>query len=503
MAEEKTENQELKNTVKIEDTGPCKKKVSVEIPVETIKKHIDEQYESLRKDVVLPGFRKGRAPRRLLEKRFGKDASEQVKLKLLADASQSAIKDNELEIIGEPDINYEKVELSEDKPMQFEFEVEVRPEFDLPKLEGIEIEKPKLDVTEELIDAEIAQLRRWAGVWSPREEGAVELDDQVIADAVLKIEGIEEPEKLDNTAMTVRANGFVGEVPVPELDKVLIGAKTGDTKETTVEVPKTYFREQYRGKKIEIAITIKEIKYLKPAEINESFLQRFGMETEDELRNSIHDSLQVRLERQVKSQMAEQVYKHLVEKTKFDLPAAVVADYSINLLRRQYANLLMQGLQREQIEQHLEELKASSEQNAQQQLKIFFIMDKVCKELGVEISEDQVNGQIAQLAMQQNQRPERMREQMEKDGSLDSLRLQIRDEKAVEKILESAKITEVEPKKAAKKAEKKAVKPKETAKKEEKPAKKPVKEKPEEKPKKADKKTTKTAKKTSKKKSSK
>lgn len=500
MTEEQKENQTAPNIVKIEDIGPCKKKVLIEIPAETITKKTDEQYESLRKEVVLPGFRKGRAPRRLLEKRFGKDTSEQIKLKLLADATQAAIKDNELDIIGDPDVNYEKIELPENAPLKFEFEVEVKPQFDLPKLEGIAVEKPQLHVTEEQIEAELEQLRKWSGVWAPREEGGVEVEDQVIANAVLKVEGVEEEEKLDNTAMTVKANGFVGEIPVPELDKLLVKAKTGDTKQTTVEVPKTYFREQYRGKKVDITITIKEIKYLKPTEVNEPFLSRFGVESEDELKNLIHDNLEVRIQHQVKNAMAEQVYKHLLDKTKFELPAAVVADYSINLLRRQYTNLLMQGLQREQIEQHLDELKASSEQNAQQQLKTFFIMDKVSKELGIEISDAEVNGQIAQLAVQQNQRPERMREQMEKDGSLESLKLQIRDEKAVEKLLESAKITDVEPKKHTKKAEKKTVKAKETHKKEEKPAKKPAKK--EEKPKKTDKKATKTAKKTTKKKSS-
>jgi trigger factor len=502
MTEEQKENQTVPNIVKIEDIGPCKKKVLIEIPAETIQKQTDEQYESLRKDIVLPGFRKGRAPRRLLEKRFGKDATEQIKLKLLADASQAAIKDKELDIIGDPDINFEKIELPENAPLKFEFEVEVRPQFELPKLEDIEVEKPKLEVTEEQIDAEFEQLRKWAGVWAPRQEGSIESEDQVIADAAIKVEGIEEAEKLDNTAMTVRANGFVGEIPVQELDKLLVGAKPGDIKETTVEVLKTYFREQYRGKKVDITITIKEVKYLKPAEVNEQFLSRFVAESADELKNNIHDNLETRLERQVKTNMAEQVYKHLLEKTKFELPPTVVADYSVNLLRRQYTNLLMQGLKREQIEQHLDELKASSEQNAQQQLKIFFIMDKVSKELGVEVTDPEVNGQIAQLAIQQNQRPERLREQMEKDGSLDSLRLQLRDEKAVEKLLEKAKISEIEPKKPVKKAEKKAVKAKETHKKEEKPAKKPAKEKKEEKPKKTDKKTTKTAKKTTKKKSS-
>ncbi|GAF96424.1 unnamed protein product, partial [marine sediment metagenome] len=136
MAEEQ-QTTELRNTVTIEEAGPCKKRVSVEIPEEAIRKAADEQYETLRKEALVPGFRKGRAPRRLLEKRFGKETSEQIRLKLLADASDSAIKDNELATLREPNVDFEKIELPDSGPLKFDFEVEVRPEFELPQLEGI------------------------------------------------------------------------------------------------------------------------------------------------------------------------------------------------------------------------------------------------------------------------------------------------------------------------------------------------------------------------------
>ncbi|MHC4585321.1 MAG: trigger factor, partial [Planctomycetota bacterium] len=113
-----------KNTVTIEEAGPCKKKVSIEIPEEAVKMATDKQYENLRKDALVPGFRKGRAPRRLLEKRFGKDMTEQVKLTLLAEASESALKDNELDTLGEPDIDFEKIEMPAEGPLKFDFEVE-------------------------------------------------------------------------------------------------------------------------------------------------------------------------------------------------------------------------------------------------------------------------------------------------------------------------------------------------------------------------------------------
>src|SRR3989304_2375769 len=190
MAEEE-QSTTLKNTVTVENVGPCKKKGSVEIPEETIINVTDKQYKTLREEALVPGFRKGRAPRRLLEKRFGKETSEQIKLKLVADASDSSIKGNELDILGEPNIDFEKIELPTEGPLKFDFEVEVRPEFDLPQLENIPLNKPKVDVTDEQIDREIEQLRKWSGVWIPRQDGAVQLDDQIIAEVILKAEDVE------------------------------------------------------------------------------------------------------------------------------------------------------------------------------------------------------------------------------------------------------------------------------------------------------------------------
>ncbi|MDD5458343.1 MAG: trigger factor [Phycisphaerae bacterium] len=449
---EKTEK--IKNIVSIEDCGPCKKKFIVEIPEQKITKVFDAQYSDLRKEAVLPGFRKGRAPRRLLEKRFGKETAEQVKLKLLAEASDEAIKDNEIKTLGDPDIDPEKIELPQTGSLKFEFEVEVRPEFDLPKLSDIEINKPKHVVTDEQVDGEIEQFRKYAGVWTPKQDGKIEQNDQIVANAILKIEGVEEDEKLDNTEMTVRKNGFVGDIPVENLDELLIGAKSGDTKNISVEVPKTYFKEEYRGKKVDVTLDIKEIKHLKPADLDENLLKRLGVEDEQELCDRIRERLEANLEQQVRSEMSEQLYRYMLDNTNFDLPTSVVSEQAANILQRQYISLLRRGLPKEQIEERMEELKSSSEEQAKEQLKTFFIMDKVADELGIEVTEEEINGQIAQTAIQQKQRPERLREEMARNGSLAQMGVQIREQKCIEKLLESAKISEIEPEKTEKNEEK-------------------------------------------------
>jgi trigger factor len=464
MAKEQTS--EIKNEVTIENIGPCKKKIIIEVPQEAITAAADKQYESLRKEVVLPGFRKGRAPRRLLEKRFGKETSDQIKLQLLSEAGDAAVKDNNLNILRDPDIDYEKIELPVTGSMKFEFEVEVRPDFDLPNLEGIPVEKTIFEVTKESIDGEIEQLRVWSGLWTPKDEDAIELNNQIIADVILKAENAESEEKLNNIEVYVRPHGAVGAIQIEKLDELLLGAKVGQTKKTTIEVPRTYFKEEYRGKKVDIQITIKDIKWLKPAELNQDFFNHFGVADENELREKITESLKHRLENQSREQMSQQIYKYMLDNTNFDLPMDVVADQATGILQRQYTNLLRQGIPTEKLVEQMEQLRAGSEEQAKEQLKAFFIMDKVADKLKIDVAEEEINGHIAQVAHQRGQRPEKMKDAMMRDGSLSQFRLQVREDKCITKLLESAKITEVKEVKSEKKAEK--------ATKTEKPAKKSV-----------------------------
>ena len=152
--------------------------------------------------------------------------------------------------------------------------------------------------------------------------------------------------------------------------------------------------------------------------------------------------------------MTKQVYEYLLDKPDFELPLDVVAQQASTVLQRQYSGLLMRGLPREQIEEQIEQLQAGSEEQARQQLKTFFIMDEVAEALAIEVSDEEINGQIAQLAIQRELRPEKMREDMERNGSLAQFKLEVRQDKCVAKLLETAKIKEKKPEKKVKKVAK-------------------------------------------------
>ncbi|MHC4883341.1 MAG: trigger factor, partial [Planctomycetota bacterium] len=240
------------------------------------------------------------------------------------------------------------------------------------------------------------------------------------------------------------------------------GAKHGDEKKTTVDVPATYFNEEYRGKKVDLTIEVKEVKQMEPAELNEDFFKRFGVADADELKDGIRDQMSQQAERQAKAAMSEQVHTYLRENTKLDLPETVVAEQSLSLLQRQYSNMLMQGMTKEQVDEQMDQLRASSEEQAAEQLKAYFVMDKLADQFEIEVSEEEINGHIAYVAAMRGRRPEKMREELARDGSLTQFALQIREEKCIEKILEKATIKDVEEKKPA--AKKKTTKKKPAAK---------------------------------------
>jgi len=471
---EPTENEteeKLKYSVQVEDSGPWKKKISIDIDREQIDKELDKQYGELRYTAQIPGFRKGRAPRRLIEKRYGEDVSDQTKLRLLAQAFEQIEEGQDFEVLGEPDFDPEKIELPKEGDFHFEYEVEVKPQFELPKLEGVRIEKPLFEVTDERVDEALEHLLRRQGRIEEIADVPTEDNDVITADVTMKTEGVEEPVQ-EKTRLFVGTENLL-QVPIEVEKNWLIGVKVGDTKTCSATVPDDYEKEAYRGKKAEFEVKIKEIRRLIPAELNEEFLQRLGVSDEQELKKHIEDDLEQQSDREIRNQMSQQVYRFLDEAVDFELPVGVATRHADRALQQQYFRLLQQGVPQEQITQNLEQLRASSTTESQRQLKMSFILEKVSEELGIEVSDGEVNAVVAQVASRYDRRPERMREEMQREGRLEQIKDQLRDEKAVDKILEMAEVVDAPIKKekeepaAEEKPKKRTARKKKTARKSE------------------------------------
>jgi len=440
IAEDAEENLMDGNTVDVEDAGKLRKKLTVTVPQSSIDAKRDEMYGDLGDSAQVPGFRIGHAPRRLIEKRFGKEVASDVRNALIGESLGHAIEKAELEVLGEPDLELDDIELPDSGDMTYSFEVEVAPEFDLPNFKGVPVEKRIVEVGDEQIDMYVDELRSTRATFEPSEGPAAD-GDSLVASAKVSVDGCD-PVERETVSLRV-APGQVEGLPLVELGTVLAGKSVGDVAELEVDVPEAHPNEDWKGKKAKVEVTVKSLTSRLLPEANEEFASQLGFETMDELREFVKGRMAERIEGETARNMRSQVSEYLLENTDFDLPEGVASRHTENVLRRRYIELLRAGMPREQLEENMTVIKAEAEQQADRELRLQFILGKVADEMEIEISDGDVNSMVANMAAQYQRRPEKMRQELEADGSLENLRTSMREDAALDKILADAEVTEV------------------------------------------------------------
>lgn len=443
VAEQQADEEQFQYDIKIEDAGPATKKVVVEIPKERIEQKLAEQFKELRQQAAIPGFRPGHAPQKLVEKRFSNDVREQVRRALISESYQQAVEKNSLQVLGEPEFdNPESIQLPESGGLSYSFQIEVQPAIKLPELANLKVKKPKIAVTDENVDQAMHNLQEQQGTLVPVEDRGIQDKDYVTADVHIRLDGKDIAHQHD--AQIVSRPGRLGGIDVVDLDKKLAGQKPDETRKFTVKIPETYANEQLRNKEVEIEIAVKDIKKLELAELTPEFLSDLGFENEKELREALREQMVQRITYDVQQAMRSQVSKFLLENTSIDLPSRLSDRQTSRVVNRRAIDLMMKGMQREQIEQNLEVLRRGAADEAARELKLFFILGQIAGDQNVDVDEAELNGQIAMLAAQRAQRPEKLKQQMAKDGTLANLYVQMREHKAIDKLLESAQIEDVD-----------------------------------------------------------
>jgi trigger factor len=442
VAEEQEE--EFVYPIKVEDAGPGTKKVSVEIPRDRISAELEKQFKELRQQAAIPGFRIGHAPRKLIEKRFSHDVNEQVRSSLIRESYGQAVEKNNLQVIGEPEFeNPDAIKLPEgDGPLSYSFTVEVQPDFALPGLEHLTIKKPKIQIKDENVDQAMQNLREQQGALVPVEDRGVEDRDYLTADVHVKLDGNVMGHQHD--AQVVSRPGRIAGIQVDDLDKQLEGMKPGETRTLNVHAPDDHSNEQLRGKDVQIEIALKDLKKLELAEVSAEFLTDLGFDNEQELRDALREQMEEKINSDVQQAMREQVNQYLLANTQLELPAKLSDKQTDRIVSRRAVDLMMRGLPREQVEANIERLRGGAKEEAARELKLFFILQKLAAEHSVDVNEAELNGRIAMLAAQQGRRPEKLKQEMAKDGGLASLFIQMREQKAIDQVLEKTKIEEVD-----------------------------------------------------------
>ena len=439
---EQQQEEDFVYPIRIEDAGPGTKKVSVEIPREKIDSEMEKQFKELRQQAAIPGFRPGHAPQKLIEKRFSSDVKEQVRRSLISESYEQAVEKNKLQVIGEPEFDDpDAIKLPEQGPLSYSFTVEVRPEFTLPDVSNLKVRKPKIEIRDENVDQAMRNLREQQGALVPVEDRGVQEGDYLFADVHIKVDGNVIAHEHD-TQLVSRSGKLVG-IQVDDLPQQLAEMKPGETRTITAHAPDTHPGEALRGKDVQIEITLKDIKHLELAEINQAFMEDLGFENEQELRDALREQMEQKISDDIQHAMREQVNRYLLENTQFELPERLSTKQADRVVSRRAVNLMMRCVPREQVEANIEQLRGGAQEEAVRELKLFFILQKLAEQQGVDVDEAELNGRIAMLAAQRDERPERLKQEMSKDGTLLNMYLQLREEKAIDKVLAQAQVEEV------------------------------------------------------------
>ncbi len=436
-------------TVTVADAGPARKSLTIEVPAERIAEKVKEAFERVQRDTVLPGFRRGRAPRHLLEKRLGEGVRSEVRGQLLSECYTQAVEDQKLDVIGEPEVkDVDKIVLPESGPLVFSVEVEVSPQVELPSFEGITVTSPAIEVTDADVDAEVKELCDRHGKANEVADGVVQFEDYIQADVKIlegtdaKVEGGTLIGEQPAASVYVRGKdndfrGHVAGIVVDDLGQRLSGKKVGDEVTLSLTGPAGHEDVRIKNKPITVVLKVNRIERVEPAAID-TLPTRFGLDSVDELKQRVRESVQQRKERQRSQDQHQQLCNQLLERVQMELPAGLSSRQTIRVLRRKAMELAYAGTPEKEIEQRIAEMRAGSEEEAQRQLKLFFILDKAAETLKIEVTDGEVNGRIAMIAMQQGRRPEKLRQQMSRSGELDQIYLQLREQKTLDAILEKA-----------------------------------------------------------------
>lgn len=445
-----------KARVELEDAGTLRKKLTITVPEEVIETQLERNFKELRSDAIVPGFRKGRAPIQLVQKRFGTEVRESLTTTILGQSFLAVVEVKELAVLGDPlfliseedgaklmelDEALQHYKLPEKGDFSYACEVEIKPTFELPELKGIPIKSPKITITDQNVEETIARQCKIRGRFEPVADGAAETDDLIIAKTRLLVDGHTIKEE-DNVELGVRATRLDG-ILLSDLGEVLKGSKPSDVRTTECEIPDDYERPDLRGSKGKFEITIHEIKRLKPVSV-ETIVEQSGYSSEAEFRNAVKDGMEDERDRLVARAKNEQVLDYLLQKVELDLPDKLSARQTERAVLRKVIELQQRGVPRSDIESHIDALRTSAREETGRNLKLEFILEKVAEKLELIVTDEEINSEIARIARMYNQRFDRVRDDLASRGLLDQLAEQIRQDKCVAQLLADAELQEVE-----------------------------------------------------------
>ncbi|NOY29542.1 MAG: trigger factor [Planctomycetes bacterium] len=439
--EEVSEEIKLQLDVQVENPSACERHVTVTISREDVDRYLDNAFTEMMPAANVPGFRIGRAPRKLVESRHKKEIGEQIKGSLLMDSLGQISEEQKFVAISEPELNLDAVEVPDEGPMTFEFDIEVRPDFDMPKWKGLKLDRPVRDFTDQDIDQQLEKMLTRFGQLVPHDGPAGE-GDYLTVNIVSTFDG-KQLTSDEERVLRIRETLSFRDGRLEGFGKLVEGAKAGEHRSGTVELTDSAPNEDIRGKSIEVDFEILEVKRLKLPELTEEFLEEMGgFESEEKLREAILANLGRQLEYEQQQKIRGQITDTLTASADWELPPGLLKRQSARELERAVMELRRSGFSEAEIRVRENQLQQNSAASTAQGLKEHFILERVAEEASIEAEEGDFEKEIFLIASQSGESPRRVRAQIEKRGLMDVLQNQILERKVLELVQSEAKFND-------------------------------------------------------------
>ena len=436
------EDQLLSLDVEVDQPSACERHVVVKIAPEDIERYKDDAYEELLPSAEIPGFRPGRAPRKLVEKRFRGEVHDQVKGSLVMDAITQVSEEQDYSAISEPDFDFDAVQLEDEGPLVFEFTVEVRPEFEMPEWQGLKLDRVSHEYSEEEVQERTTSLLQRYGTLESH-DGPVEAEDLVTISIVCS-DGDEEISRMEDSRCPVRSKLVFRDGEIDEFDKLVTGAKTQETLKAQATVSPSHENEELQGKSLDAVITVEQIERISLPELTDKFLSEVGdFESVEDMHNAVREELERKLEYHREQQIRGQITDLLTETADWELPPTLLKRQSQRELQRSVLELQSSGFSNDEIRMYINRIQQDLMGSTSKSLKEHFILERIAEENELDVSPQELDLHIELLARQQNVSSRRIRARLEKQGDMDALRNQIVESKAIGLINEHADFTDV------------------------------------------------------------
>ena len=432
--------------VSVENLAPCKKLVRVELDATAVNAAFDAITKDIQKQAALPGFRPGKAPRAMIEKKYEAEIQDEAKRKLIGDAYRQAIDEQKIQVVGQPDI--EEVQFGRGQALQFTATVETAPDFQLPEYKGLPATLDTKSVTDADVERALELLRgqhaNYHTVARPLANGDI---------AVVNYTGTSEGKAITELAPTAKGlteqkNFWVETTEgkfIPGFAAQLIGANAGDKRTVTVDFPADFVTKELQGRKGAYEVELVEVKEKALPALDDELAKKFGAENLELLRTGVRADLENELKYSRSKAVRGQVVRELLNKVNFDLPETAVAAETRNVVYDLVRQNTQRGVAREMIESQKDEIYAAAAGSAKERVKLAFLVNKIAEQEKIQVAQEDVLKRAQQLAAMYQMPFEQFIKDVQKRNGVNELYEQVLHEKVLELVEKNAIIAETAP----------------------------------------------------------